>query len=101
MNVLDWGLGHGCSTAVDHMPRNQEVVGVDAAGYWAFFLLSFPTFLQQWSVLNQVPQGGASLKGCCESNKNGCLAAQTLVVQRKSKVIKANVFFLPDAASCP
>ena len=38
-------------------------------------LFSFPTSLQQWSVLNQVPQGGASLTGCCESNKNECLAA--------------------------
>ena len=36
-----------------------------------FFLLrrSFPTFLHQLSVFNQVPQGGESLIVCCESNK--------------------------------
>ena len=35
-------------------------------------LLSFPTFLHKWNVLNQVPQGGASLTVCCENKKNGC-----------------------------
>ena len=42
-------------------------------GCRAFFLLllSVPTFLHQWSVLNQVPQRSTV---CCESHKNGCLA---------------------------
>ena len=39
------------------------------AGLFFFFFLSFPTSLPHWSVLNQVPQGDASLTVCCESNK--------------------------------
>ena len=66
-------LGRGCCTAVGHTPHNQKVEGSNLAGS-GFFLLSFPTYLHQWSVLNQVSQGGASLTVCCESNKNGCLA---------------------------
>ena len=31
------------------------------------FLLSFPTFLHHWSVLNEVTQGGASLTVYCDS----------------------------------
>ena len=57
-----------CSTVVEHMPHNQEVVHLSPARCWAFFLLlSFSTFLHQWSVLNQVPQGGASLIVSCET----------------------------------
>ena len=68
-------VGHGCSTAVEDTPRNQEVVGSNPPGCCAFFLLllSFPTFLHQWSVLNQVPQGG-SLYLIVVKGKNGCLA---------------------------
>ena len=33
-----------------------------------FFLLSFPTLLHQWNVLNRVPKRGASLTESCESN---------------------------------
>ena len=49
---------------------------MNPASSWPFFLLllSFPTFLYQWSALNQAPQGGASLTVCCEAIKNGCLA---------------------------
>ena len=38
-----------------------------------FLLLSFPTFLHQWNLLNKVPQVAASLTVSCERN-NGCLA---------------------------
>ena len=38
-------------------------------GMHFFLLLSFPTFLHKWSVLNQVPQRGASLIACCERKK--------------------------------
>ena len=68
--------GRGCSTAAEHMPCNLEVMGLNPAGCRAFFFFqSLPAFLHQWSVLNQVPQGGASLTVCCERNrKYGCLA---------------------------
>ena len=44
-------------------PHNSEFVGLNSAVCWAFFFdfLSCPTFLQQWSLFNQVPQGGAAL----------------------------------------
>ena len=72
----------GCSTAVEHMPRNLEVVGLNPARCWAYFLLFFsfllslPTYLHKWSDLNQVPQGGATLTVCIERKieKNGCLS---------------------------
>ena len=37
-------------------------------GYFLLLSISYylPTFLHRWSALNQVPQGGASLTGCCE-----------------------------------
>ena len=55
-------LGLGCSPAVEHMPHNQEIVGLNPAGCWAFSSSSnFPTLLHQWSVLKHAPQGGASL----------------------------------------
>ena len=62
-------LGRGCNKAVEHTPRNQEVAGSNPPG-WCFFLplLPFPTFLHQWSDLNQGHQGGVSLTMCCESN---------------------------------
>ena len=57
---------------VEHMIRHQEVVGLNPAGCWAFFLLlSLRTFLHHWSVLNQVPQGVASPT---VKERNGCLA---------------------------
>ena len=68
-------LGRGCSTGVEHTPHIPEVVVSNPAGCRAFFffflrfLLSLPTFLRQWSVLNQVPQGGAFLAVCSESNR--------------------------------
>ena len=39
-------MGRGCSTAVEHTPHNQEVLGLNPSGCWAFFyfylfLLSF------------------------------------------------------------
>ena len=34
-----------------------------------FLLLSCLTLFHQWSVLNQVPQGGASLTVCCKRTK--------------------------------
>ena len=55
--------GRGCSKAVVNKLSNMEVVGSNPAGCWAFFLFFFPTSLHQWSVLNQVPEGGASLTG--------------------------------------
>ena len=58
-------LSQGCRTAVEHTPHNQKIVGSNPPKCW-FFLLSFPTFLHQRSVLNQVPQGGASLTVCWE-----------------------------------
>ena len=73
-------MGRGCSTVVEHTPCNQEVEGLNPAGCWLFFFfclffLSLSTFLHQWSALNQVLQGGASLTECCERNiKNKCPA---------------------------
>ena len=57
------------------MPHNPEAVGLNDAKCWpfssSFYLL---TLNFQWSVLNQIPQGGASLSVCCERNKEGFLA---------------------------
>ena len=56
-----------CRIAVELTSRYLEVVGSNPARVMGFFLLllqSRPTFLHQWSVLNQVPQGGASLTVC-------------------------------------
>ena len=74
-----FALGSGCSTAVEHTPRNLEVVGSIYAGCWAFFSSfssfnffypSLPTFLHKWNVLYQVSQGSASLTVCCERIEN-------------------------------
>ena len=36
----------GCSTAVEQIPCNRDVVGSIPAGYWALYLvLPYPTFL--------------------------------------------------------
>ena len=54
------GLGEvsGCSTAVEHIPWDQKVVGLNAAPRRAF---SFSFFLYLLlGLLNQVPRGGAS-----------------------------------------
>ena len=32
-------LGSGCSTVVEHMPCDREVMGLNTAGCWALFLL--------------------------------------------------------------
>ena len=64
---FDW-MGCGCSTAVEHMPLNKKVMGLNPSGCWAFFsFLSLPTFHHQYSAFSHVPQGGASLTVCCES----------------------------------
>ena len=44
----------------------QEVAGSNPTRCWAFLFFYLPTFLHQSRVLNQVPQGGASLTVCCE-----------------------------------
>ena len=59
------------------MPRNLEVGGSNDGLFsssFTFFYLSLSTLVYQWSVLNQVPQGGAILTVCSEISKNGCLA---------------------------
>ena len=35
------GMGRGCSAAVEHTPRNLEVVGLNPARCCAFFLFFF------------------------------------------------------------
>ena len=61
-------LVNSCSTEVEHTPHNQEVVGSNPDGCWAFvfFFLSFPTFLHLWNVPYQVHQRGASKTVCWE-----------------------------------
>ena len=50
--------GCGCHTAVEHMPHDLKVMGLNPAGlFFFFFFIAIPTFHH----LNQVPQGGASL----------------------------------------
>ena len=81
LEFIIYQMGRGCSTAVEHTPRNLEVVGLNTARWWAFFYLFFRFLLSISSyfpspVLNQVPQGGASLTVCNERNRkkgNGCL----------------------------
>ena len=40
-------LGCGCSTAVEHMPRNRVIMGSNPAGCWAFFSSLRRAFLIQ------------------------------------------------------
>ena len=67
-NIILWPSGSVCSTEVEHTPHNQEVVGSNPDGCWAFvfFFLSFPTFLHLWNVPYQVHQRGASKTVCWE-----------------------------------
>ena len=37
--TLQWKKGHGCSTAVEHTPQDQEIVGLNPTGCWTFLLL--------------------------------------------------------------
>ena len=80
-------VGSGCSTVAELMAPDQEVRGSNPAGKRTFFLLiSFPTFLQLWSVLHQVPQGVVSLSmmeasnnknwlpSCCGCDKTGSIS---------------------------
>ena len=50
-------LGLGCSTGIEHSSHNQQIVGLNLSGCRAFLI-------PQWSVLNQIPQGGASQIVC-------------------------------------
>ena len=51
---------NSCSTAVEHMPRNQEVIISNPPGCRAFFSsVSFSHSVTQWCVLNRVPRGSA------------------------------------------
>ena len=38
--IANYHSAGGCSTAVEPMPHNKEVVGSNLAGCWAFFLSS-------------------------------------------------------------
>ena len=62
--------GRGSSTAVERTPHNQEVVGSNPAGCWAFFF-NFHIFLLSFTsvVIYQVPHGVATLTEHAESNK--------------------------------
>ena len=51
-------VGAGCGTAVEHTPRDKDVMGLNPAGCWAFL---FSSLSYQQSVLNQVPPGGSTL----------------------------------------
>ena len=44
-------LGSGCSTPVEQMIRDREVVGSDHTRYWAFF---YSPLSYQYCILNQV-----------------------------------------------
>ena len=61
-----------------HLSINQQTASMNLslnAFRWIvislhfFLLLSCLTLFHQWSVLNQVPQGGASLTVCCKRTK--------------------------------
>ena len=39
-------VGSGCITAVERMPHDREVVGLNPAGCWAFFLFSIPSVVR-------------------------------------------------------
>ena len=49
------------------------------------FLLFLPSFLLQWCVLNQVPQGGAILTVCSEKKKKKNALLSCLVRSRLNK----------------
>ena len=49
-------LGSSCSTAIEHMLHDREVMGSNPVGCWVFSSLPY-----QWCILNQVPHGGATL----------------------------------------
>ena len=80
------------------MTRNLEVMSSNPIGCMVFLLLlSFPSFLHKWSVLNQVPQGGASLTVCCEGKyKIGCLA----VLPWENRLNKLRLGFKNSKKSC-
>ena len=58
--------GSSCNPTVKRTPNEQKVVGLNTAGSSAPLFLLFPNSfnggvsLRQYSLLNQVPQGGAS-----------------------------------------
>ena len=59
-----------------------------------FFFLSLKTILHQWSVLNQIPQGGSSLSVCCERNEEGFLAGLNKLrvgLKKSSREIQADL----------
>ena len=64
-------VASGCSTAVEHMPQDREIVCSNPSGSGAFFAsLSY-----QKLIVNQVPHGGASLL-IFLFKKYTCLAVQ-------------------------
>ena len=44
---------------VAHLTMGQEVQGSNPSGSWAFSLISFSS-VNQWCILYQIPQGGAT-----------------------------------------
>lgn len=56
-NKIQPWLDRRCSTAVKHMPQNQEVWKLQGAGLYYFFFYILPYWLR---VLNQVPVGCSS-----------------------------------------
>ena len=45
------GPGSGCSTSVQLVPRDPEVVGSNAAGCWAFFFFFFLSVISRVSII--------------------------------------------------
>ena len=47
--TLKYFWGSGCSTVVEHMPRDREIMGSNTVGYWAFFSsLISPIWIVSW-----------------------------------------------------
>ena len=61
----------GCSTAVEHIARYQEVAGSIPTSCQAFSYSIFSYFPSPEECPKKSPKGGASNIMCCE--KNGCL----------------------------
>ena len=58
MNHFEVDVGSGCIKALERMPHDREVMGLNPAGGWAFIFSYLP---YQMRILYQVPRRGATL----------------------------------------
>ena len=72
-------MGRCCSTAIEHMPGEQNSRGYGFDSRWVLGFFSYLSIPQK-CVLNLVPEGGAALL-ISLNKKNGCVAELLWVKQ--------------------